>query len=143
MKATAKFLRLDFLPKSPDFALLLLRVWVGSCVLLLHGWGKLTRFSENSAHFMNFLGLGSRFSYALCTFAEFFCSGLLILGLFTRSAALVLAINMAVAFMLAHKSVLKGGGNGELAFTYLAAYLVIFFAGGGRFSVDAKTGGKK
>jgi putative oxidoreductase len=137
-----KLLRLDFLPHSADCGLLLLRLWAGSSMLLLHGWGKLTGFNEKSANFIDLFGLGQKFSLALAVFGEAFCSALLILGLFTRFAALALAINMSVAFFLAHKAVLKGQGSGELAFIYLAAYLTLFVAGGGRFSLDAKMGGK-
>jgi putative oxidoreductase len=67
---------------------------------------------------------------------------LLVIGLFTRFAAASLLITMSVAFFLAHKAVLKGQGNGELAFIYLAVYFALFVAGGGRFSLDAKMGGK-
>lgn len=142
MKSLAKLLRLDFLPRSADCALLLLRLWIGSSLLLLHGWDKLAGFSEKSVKFMSLFGLGPKVSLALAVFAEVFCSILIVLGLFTRSAALCLAFNMTVAFTLAHKTVLKGPGSGELAFIYLAAYLTLFIAGGGRFSMDAKMGGK-
>lgn len=143
MKSLAKFLRLDFLPRSPDGALLMLRIWIGLSMLSLHGWGKLTGFSEKSGKFMSVFGLGPKASMALAVFGEFFCSILLVLGLFTRFAALSGAITMTVAFTLAHKGALKGPGNGELAFIYLAAYLTLFLAGGGRFSCDAKMGGRK
>lgn len=143
MKSLAKFLRLDFLPRSPDCALLLLRIWLGLSMLSLHGWGKLVGFSEKSGKFMNFFGLGPKASMALAIFGEFLGSILLILGLFTRFAALTLAITMTVAFTLMHKGILKGPGSGELAFIYLAGFLAILIAGGGRFSADAKMGGKK
>jgi putative oxidoreductase len=137
-----KLLRLDFLPHSKDCGLLLLRIWIGSSMLLLHGWDKLTGFNEKSANFIDLFGFGPRFSLALAVFGEAFCSALLIIGLFTRFAALALVINMSVAFFLAHKAVLKGPGSGEPAFIYLAIYVALFIAGGGRFSLDAKMGGK-
>jgi len=143
MKSLAKFLRLDFVPRSSDCALLLLRLWIGLSMLLLHGWGKLAGFSEKSDKFMSVFGLGPKASMVLAIFGEFVCSILLVLGLFTRFAAVAGAITMFVAFTVAHKGVLKGAASGELAFIYLAAYLAIFLAGGGRFSLDAKTGGKK
>jgi putative oxidoreductase len=45
---------------------------------------------------------------------------------------------MSVAFFLVHKMALKGPGSGELAFTYLAAFVVLLLAGPGRFALDAK-----
>ena len=69
-------------------------------------------------------------------FAEFFASILLVLGLVTRFAALVLAVNMTVAFFFAHKAALRGEHNGELAFIYLGGYLVLLLAGAGRISLD-------
>ena len=111
-------------------------------MLLLHGWTKITGFNEMSGKFLDLLGIGSAASLSLAIFAEAVCSVLLILGLFTRFAALTLAINMTVAFTMAHKGVLKGAHSGELAFIYLAAYVTLFLAGGGKFSADAKMGGK-
>ena len=58
------------------------------------------------------------------------------LGLFTRLAALVLIIDMAVAFVFVHKLVLSGEHGGELAFLYLLVYVVLFVAGPGRISAD-------
>ncbi len=142
MKQLAKILRLDFLPFNAHYGLLALRLWIGLSMLLLHGWGKITGFNEMSGKFLDLLGIGSTASLSLAIFAEAVCSLLLILGLFTRFAALTLAINMTVAFTMAHKGVLKGAHSGELAFIYLAAYVALFLAGGGKFAVDAKMGGK-
>ncbi len=142
MKQLAKILRLDFLPRSTDLGLLVLRLWLGLTMLLLHGWGKITGFNEMSGKFIDLLGIGTKASLVLAIFAEAVCSALLVLGLFTRFAALNLIITMSVAFFIAHKGVLKGPGSGEMAFVYLAAYFTILVAGPGRFSLDAKMGGK-
>jgi putative oxidoreductase len=131
-------LQFTFLPSGGDFAILVLRLWTGLSMLLLHGWGKLTTFSEASANFPDPLGIGSTASLILAVFAEVICSGLVAVGLFTRFAVLVLIINMSVAFFVVHQHVLRGTGNGELAFIYLAAFTTIFVAGPGRFSLDHK-----
>ncbi|MBA4148643.1 MAG: DoxX family protein [Verrucomicrobia bacterium] len=138
----AKLLRLDFLPSNTNLALLLLRTWIGATMFILHGWGKVTGFGEMSGKFLNLFGIGSTASLALAIFGEAVCSVLLIFGLFTRLAALCGIITMTVAFTIAHNAVLRGPGSGELAFIYLATYVVLFIAGPGRFSVDAKMGGK-
>jgi len=137
-----KFLHFNFLPRSADTALLLLRLWFGGSMLFLHGWGKVTSFSERMDKFADPFGIGSTASLTLVVFAEFVCAGLLMLGLFTRAAAVVCAITMAVAFAHAHGMKLSGPGNGELAFLFLGAFVALFLAGAGRFSIDAKLGAK-
>ncbi len=136
-----RFVKLDFLPCSADLALLVLRLWLGLSMLLLHGWSKLAGFSEMAGKFPDPLGVGSRASLGLAVFGEAVCSVLLILGLFHRLAALALAITMATAFFLVHQGVLTGAKSGELAFVYLAGFVTLLVAGAGRFSIDAKTGG--
>ncbi len=140
--ATMKFLHLNFLPRSPDGALLVLRVWLGSAMLALHGWGKLTGFSAMAGKFPDPFGIGSTPSLALAVFGEVVCAALLVAGLFTRFAALGVAITMAVAFWFAHGGKLMGQGNGEMAFLYLGGFVALLIAGGGKFSVDAKIGAK-
>jgi putative oxidoreductase len=66
----------------------------------------------------------------------------LILGLFTRPVAFVLAGEMAVAYFMVHAPqgffpVLNGG---ELAILYCFAFLFFSAAGAGPWSLDAKRG---
>jgi putative oxidoreductase len=137
-----KFLQLNFLPRSPDLALLLLRVWLGLAMCSLHGWGKLLNFINGTAKFGDPIGIGQTPSLLLVILAEFFCSLLLVLGLWTRLAALLLAVTMSVAFFIAHGAKLSGPGNGELAFIFLAGFVTLVLAGGGRFALDRKFGAK-
>jgi putative oxidoreductase len=119
-----------------NIALLVLRLWIGLEMLLLHGFDKLTNFKTVAPNFPDPLGIGHTTSLALAVFAEVFVSLLIILGLFTRLGALVLIIDMAVAFVFVHKMALTGEHGGELAFLYLLAYVVLFVAGPGRISAD-------
>lgn len=137
-----KLLQLNFLPRSADLALLVLRVWLGTAMLWLHGWVKVTKFSTIAPKFMDFLGLGQTPSLALAVFAELVCAALLVVGLWTRLAALCLGFTMGVAFWVAHGGKLSGSGSGEMAFIYLAGCVAIFVAGGGKYAVDAKLGAK-
>jgi putative oxidoreductase len=137
-----KFLHLNFIPRSSDVALLVVRIWFGASMLLLHGWGKLTGFSAMAEKFLDFLGMGRTPSLGLAVFAEVVCAALLVAGLWTRVAALALVVTMAVAFWVAHGGRLSGPGSGEMAFLYLGAYVVLFVAGGGKYSLDAKMGAK-
>ena len=137
-----KVLQLGFLPSSTGVALCALRLWLGLSMLLLHGWGKLSGFSQMAAHFPDPLGIGSHASFALTVLAEALCSALLVLGLFTRLAALTLASELGVAFTLIHGHVLSGEHSGELAFIYLAGFVALFIGGGGCCSLDGRLGKK-
>lgn len=136
-----KFLQLKFIPQSTDFALLVLRLWVGLALLFNHGLVKVMHFGAMKDSFMDPLKIGALPSLSLSTFAEFVCAALLVLGFLTRFAALVILINLGVAFYFIHSMKLSGPGNGELAFIYFGAFLAIFFAGAGKLSIDAKNGG--
>src|SRR5436305_1601427 len=112
-----------FAPASDSFGtslgLFIFRLWLGSTMLINHGLGKLEKFNSMSSGFADPLGVGHRTSLALVVFAEVVASLLLIVGLTTRFAALVLAINLGVAFAVVHKTSLSGAHSGELAFIYL------------------------
>jgi putative oxidoreductase len=141
MNKVLSLLRLDFLPRSVDAGLLILRVWLGLSMALLHGKAKLLGYSQMAGRFPDVTGLGSSVSLSLAIFAELVCGLLLVLGLFTRFAALNLVITMAVAFFVAHAATLAPGPkSGELAFIYLAGFIALLVAGGGRYSLDAKLG---
>lgn len=138
-----KFLHFNFFPRSSDAALLVLRMWYGGAMLLLHGWAKVTGFSTFAGQFVDPFGIGKSPTLGLVIFAELVCSVLLVLGVYTRFAALVALINMAGAFWFGHHAKLTGQGNdGEMAFLFLGAFVVLFIAGAGKFSLDAKMGAK-
>ncbi len=131
-----KLLRLSFLPRSTDLGLLALRVGLGATMLYYHGWDKLSHFADKAGKFPGVFGLPSNISLGMAVFAEFFCALLVILGVFTRLAALNLVVTMGVAFFVVHKAALTGPGSGELAYVYLIGFLALVFAGAGRYSVD-------
>lgn len=132
-----RLLKLDFLPTSPDFALLVLRLWIGGSMLCLHGWKKLVNFPAMAEKFPAMV-INSQVSLSLAVLGEVVASVFLILGLFSRLSALGGIATMAVAFFIAHGGKLSGEGSGEMAFLYLAAYVALFLAGPGRFSLDRK-----
>lgn len=120
--------------EAVQFALLLFRVFLG-IVMITHGFPKLEKLiAGGNIEFMNFLGLGSTISLVLVVFAEFICSILLILGLFTRWALIPLIITMLVAIFMVHIN--DGFEKMELPFHYLIGYIVLFILGPGRFSID-------
>jgi len=91
-----------------------------------------------STHFANPLHIGVQTSLMLAIFAESVCALLVVLGLATRWAALVIVIDVGVAFSLVHKFRLTGQGSGELAYLYLTMMIVLFICGAGRYSVDGR-----
>jgi len=129
MKTLLSFLKLSFLPQSTDLALLVLRMATGVMMFWLHGLGKLLDFATKSADFPDPLGLGSGPSLAMAILAEGVGSILIILGLFTRGAALLGVVTMLVAGLI----VTKGE---ELPLLYLFSYITLFCAGAGRFALD-------
>ena len=71
---------------------------------------------------------------------ELFGGTLLALGLCTRPVAFILSGNMAVAYFIGHAS--KGFfpllNGGDAAILYCFMFLLLFVAGPGRWSLDAK-----
>jgi putative oxidoreductase len=118
-----------------SLGLLALRVGTGGLMIYGHGWDKLSHFGEKSKTFGDPLNLGPTLSLGLVTFAEFFCSILLIIGLATRFAAFPLAVAMGVAGFIHHAA--DPWMKKELAFVYLVAFIALMFTGGGPLSLDA------
>jgi putative oxidoreductase len=63
---------------------------------------------------------------------------LILIGLFTRPVAFILAGDMAVAYFMAHapKSFFPTLNGGQLAILFCFVFLYFAFAGGGPWSVD-------
>ena len=130
------FLQLAFLPRSYDVALLVLRVWLGLDLFFRHGLEKITHFSQMSAHFPDPVHIGPRLSLAFALLSDGICSLLIVLGLATRLAALIVVINLGVAFTLVHHFATSGPRSGELPLIFLGGFLALLIAGPGRYSVD-------
>lgn len=117
-----------------DLGLLLFRVFIGLALAFGHGIGKLPpseRFIAGVAE-MGFPA-ATFFGWA-SGFAEFGGGLLIVLGLLTRPAALLVAINLSVVVFI------RQAGDPfraqELAMLYLAAAAMLLFTGAGRYSLD-------
>jgi len=116
---------------------LLMRLVVGY-TFMLSGWGKLNALPQVTE---NFIGWGIPFPKILTPFVsgvEFFGGVMLILGLFTRIPAAMLAVTMLVAIKSA-----KWGDVDSLEtllgfeeMTYFAAFMWLAIAGPGAASMD-------
>lgn len=116
-----------------EIAELILRLVLGS-FMLTHGCKKFFSFSEKSEMFPDPLGIGSFLSLSLATFAEFFCSILVILGLFTRFASLNILITMLTAGLIFHCS--DPFSKKEMALLYAVGFLYFTIVGSNRYSLD-------
>lgn len=117
-----------------DIGLLIFRIGI-SALMLTHGYPKLLRFfGSEEISFADPLGMGEVTSFTFAVFAEFVCSILIILGFGTRLAAIPLIGTMAVAALIVHMP--DGFGRQELPLLYLFGYILLFFTGGGKYSLD-------
>ena len=120
-----------------DAGLLFTRVSIGLLMLIEHGWPKLANFSQRADSFPDPLGIGSQLSLTLAVSAEVFASILLILGLFTRAAAVPLIITMAViVFLVQAGNPFAEFRARELALVFGFTYVMFLLTGPGRFSLD-------
>jgi putative oxidoreductase len=129
-----KLISANYTAGAINTGLLVLRVGLG-VLMAPHGYDKIVNFDKYAAQFVNFLGLGSKVSLGLDIFAEFFCSLLVIFGLFTRLACVPLVIAMLVALFMAHNG--QVFGEGEKATLFALGFFTIFITGPGRFSADS------
>jgi len=128
-------------------AALALRMPVG-IIFAAHGAQKLFGWFggyglEGTGQYMESIGLTPGVWMAgAAGAAEFFGGLLLIAGLLTRSAALMLAVTMVVAIVTAHLSngLFMSNNGYEFALTMLAASVSLLVSGAGRLSVDAWLG---
>lgn len=112
-----------------------LRIMTG-LLFLQHGMTKffkfpLTDYFKDGVQLFSLMGLAGAL--------ELVGGVLIILGLFTRTTAFVMAGFMAVAYFMAHapQSFFPIQNMGEAAIMYCFIFLFLATAGAGRFSLDA------
>lgn len=91
---------MQLLEKLKPIALLLLRLGLGF-IFVYHGYPKLFTHTHQVVQEFSKMGFPSYFGY-IAGIVEFFGGSLLILGLFTRIAGLLLAGEMAIAIIRVH-----------------------------------------
>ena len=128
---------------SANLGKLVLRLMLGG-LLLLHGLAKIQRGVDGIMQRVGSNGLPSSLGY-LVYVGEVLAPLLLIVGLWSRAAALIVAVNIAVAVLLAHASQFgelgrSGGWALELQAFYFFTAVAIVLVGGGRFGVGGGKG---
>jgi len=126
-----------------DLGKLILRLALG-VMFMLHGIAKLSSGPAGIIGMVEQAGLPGPVAY-LVYVGELLAPLLVILGLWTRPAAAVIAINMVFAVGLAHMSELwsltkNGGWALELQGMYFFAAIALALIGAGRFSVGGVRG---
>ena len=129
-----------------EYGWLFLRAGIGAMIFGLHGYARIGKLYNYFVlgQTWTFVGLVQRIGFPMPAFfavasalVEAICSILLILGFGTRWAALLLAINMAVATGF---ELNKGGGGAELPGVYLVALIALALGGSGKYALDARRG---
>ena len=128
---------------TSDLGKLVLRLTLG-ILTLLHGVAKITAGPAAILGLIAKTGLPPMLGY-LVYVGEVLAPLLLIVGLWTRPAALVVAINMIVAVLLVHAGQIgeltkNGGWALELQGFYLFTAVAVALLGAGRFSVGGANG---
>jgi putative oxidoreductase len=113
--------------------MLVLRICSGA-FMLTHGIPKFNKILDGDWSFADPLGVGEEISLLLAVFAEVLGAALLMLGLFTRPAALILSATMAVAAFIQHAD--DPFKIKEKALLYLLIYITVLVFGPGKYSVD-------
>jgi putative oxidoreductase len=126
-----------------DAGKLTLRV-VLAVLLLFHGMSKLAGGIGMVSGLLVRAGLPGALGY-LVYIGEVVAPVLILVGVYTRVAGLVVVVNMIVAILLVHTSQFftvnqTGGWALELQGMYLGAGLVLALTGAGRYSIGGRMG---
>lgn len=128
---------------SEDFGKFILRATL-ALLILLHGVSKIMNGVTGIEGMVTKIGLPPAFAY-LVYVGEVVAPLLVLVGLMTRPAALIIAVNMVFAVVLAHMGDLAslnktGGWALELQGMFLASALAVAFLGAGRYSIGGQSG---
>jgi putative oxidoreductase len=106
---------------------------VAALIFMEHGTQKLLGFPPSDSPGSPLFSL-----FGLAGVLELVGGALLVLGLFTRPVAFILAGMMAVAYWMAHapQSFFPVNNGGDAAILFCFIFLYLAFAGGGAWSLD-------
>lgn len=121
---------------SEHIAILLLRLLVGS-FLMWETWDNVSS-AERMGEFVTFMEangfIAAGLLAPLSVWAQFICGALLIVGLLTRWAGLVMVLNFVTALIMVH---LEDPFRGQFPALILIGVSFLFYArGAGRFGID-------
>lgn len=127
---------MQLLERLKPLALLCLRLGLG-LIFIYHGYPKLFTHMHQTMQEFPRMGFPSYFAY-IAGVVEFFGGWLLVLGLFTRISALLLAGEMAIAIVRVH--IPQGGlmtvSNYQFPLALAVAAFALVAVGAGAISLD-------
>jgi putative oxidoreductase len=128
---------------ADDLGKLILRVTL-SALMLMHGLAKLVGGIDFITGMLVEIGMPAAFGY-LVFVGEVVAPLLALLGVWTRLAAIVMAINMVVAVLLVHTHELftlteTGAWALELQAFFFFTAIVVALQGAGRYSIGGVSG---
>jgi putative oxidoreductase len=135
--AIAEFLTKNSRQRYIDAALLFLRVWTSLSLFVKHGLDKLLDFSHMAALLSNAVHVGARPVLAFGLVSDCICSILVLLGLGTRPACIVILTSLFGALAVVHHFHYMHDPFAELIILYMGAYVTVLLAGPGRFSLES------
>lgn len=116
-------------------ALLILRIGFGG-FMLTHGIPKINRLFDSPIKFADPFGIGDTPTLILALIGEVVAPIFIIIGFKTKLATIPSIITMAVAAFVIHAK--DDLGTKEHALLFMFAFVAIFLAGAGKYSVDKK-----
>lgn len=133
-----KLLRFPTFERRSELGVFLFRLFLGS--VLVYGTADNVLSHERMLEFRDFLA-DSGFPYPLfcaylSAYAQFVCGLLLLVGAFTRWAALVMVVNFLVALAMVHIGLPFSANIAPMAMLFGA--VLFLFHGAGAYSLDAR-----
>jgi putative oxidoreductase len=118
---------MEFLERRREYALAAFRIVIG-VLFLIHGVQKISKGTDLLS-----------WPAGPASLIELIGGGLIVIGLWTRWAALICSGAMAYAYFVVHqpRGLLPIQNGGELAAVYSWAFLLLVFTGAGAWSIDA------
>jgi len=132
-----KLVHLEFLKRYGDLSLLSLRILTGA--FLIYGTQDNILSDARMQEFVQFLAkrrfVWPEFMAPLSVYAQFICGVLLVIGLLTRWAGLLMTFNFIVAVVMVHWSQDFRGWWPAIVLVFISLHFSLH--GAGRYSVDA------
>lgn len=119
---------------SQDAIILGFRVLVSLSMINTHGIKKLVHFSDTVANIPDPFGLGGEISTYIALLANIVSPIFVILGFATRLAALQILSVTIMGFLVVHAG--DPWAVKDVPLMYSLSYLLIFFFGAGKYSLD-------
>jgi len=132
---------MKWIAKNVDLGILILRIGIGG-LMFLHGFHKIFNGIGMIEGQITDMGLPVFFAYGVYV-GEVVAPLLILLGVATRAASAILAVNCIVAMLMVHAQDIfsltpQGGWGVELLGLYLFGSIALMCTGGGRYALSHK-----